>query len=96
MSYEELSYKENKSYYDIVNQCFNEIKYGISSGNYNWSKFIDISGITAKFSGEDFLELTFHHYETCTFAELEIATAREDGKKFLKDFLVEIKKRFNK
>lgn len=94
LSYEEQKYQQKKSIYDSIAQAFSDIK-NEEYGRHGWNKPAqEINGVTMRLLGNGALELTYHRYEVTTVEGLSRGV--EDGPKFLKGVVKELKKRFRK
>ena len=93
--YADQQYSRSKDVYAVMVQAIQNVKYGDVLTSHKWNTPVDkIEGLTSRLIGEDNLELTSHHYEVGTVEQLSLA--KDDGHKFIREFVKELKKEFKK
>lgn len=94
VSYAEKNYLQKKNLYDSIAQVFSDWK-NETANSYGWNKPVqEMNGCTMRFLAEGHLEITYHRFEVCTVEGL--ARGDNNGPKFLKDVVKELKKSFRK
>jgi len=95
VSYADKSYQERKSIFDVLAQCMDELKYGEVHTARAWNMLVEeINGVTISFVGEGNVQLIYHRYQTGTVEEIAKSKVDDDGQKFLKEVVKELKKKF--
>lgn len=92
VTYSEKNYQQKRSIYDSIAQCIDEMKYNETNG-VGWNRALEeMKSVTARFIGNENLELTYHRFEMTTIEGL--SRMEDDGKRFLAEVEKELKRRF--
>jgi hypothetical protein len=88
------NFMKNHDYRAVVMQCVEDVKH-MHAKDMRWNVLLEkMQGVSTRFIGDDKFEICYLHYEVATLDDLARAEIQEDGKKFVKEFLGEIKKQF--
>lgn len=91
-SYEENTHENNKTIYEVVGQCFEDLKRGVVHTASSWNVPAEhVKGMTIKFVGEGQAVLTHHRFEVTTVEGLARLDKEE---KLIKEVIKELKKKF--
>jgi len=95
VSYTDKNYQQSGNIYDTLAQCLDEFKYNSVHSVNSWNMPTnEIQGVTMSLVGENNVRLIYHRYKVGTVEEVAKSNMEEEGQKFLKDVVKELKKKF--
>lgn len=95
ISYGDKNYQAKKNLFDSIAQVIEDIKYTEVHGGHRWNLPVhEVTGLTARLVDGAHLELTYHRFVNGTYEDLARNQLDEDGKKFIKEVVKQLKKRF--
>jgi len=95
MAFADKNYKQKSALYDILSQVYETYRWGAVSGGHSWNQPLqELHGVTMRYLGESYMELTYHRYEVTTVEGLQRLQQQDRGLDFLKEVVKEIKKDF--